>query len=264
MSSNQEWPIAPPEIVQAPVRTKSDENPPWTGWDVTVIGLLMFVVPYFIIPVAALIAKALLYHGTSWLDVAKKPWIALSVQFSWYTLILVVYMIRFVQGTLHRSFWESIRWNWPQRTWPLLIPLGVAMVLLQYFERFFHLPAHVPIEEFLKTPAAAIMTGVLAVSFGPLMEELYFRGFLYPVVARRYGMMAAILVTSSLFGFIHAAQLAFAWGLVSIIFVVGLVLTIVRATLRSVGASFIVHVSYNSALFVFGAFAARHGDKIVQ
>jgi len=132
------------------------------------------------------------------------------------------------------------------------------LVFLQGLERFFSVPKHIPMEDFLSTPVAAALTGVFAVSFGPLMEELFFRGFLYPVVARRFGVAIGILATSVAFGLIHAAQLAFAWGLVLIVFLVGLVLTIVRARTGSVGASFVVHVAYNSTLVVLGLIASQH------
>jgi membrane protease YdiL (CAAX protease family) len=229
---------------------------------VTRIGLLLFVVPYIFIPVVALVVKQAFYPKMQLIEVAQKPWLALSTQFLWYG-VMAAYMIMFVEGKFRQSFWQAIRWNWPRRNWLTLVPIGVVLVSLQYLERFFNLPKHIPMEEFLKTPLAAILTGILAVSFGPLMEELYFRGFLYPVLARRFGLFMGIVCTSLAFGLIHAAQLAFAWGLVLIIFLVGVVLTIVRAKLRSVGSSFVVHVAYNSTLVFMGALA-QHGDKLGQ
>ena len=257
-------PEAAPELLSPTVAPETrPENPPWNGWDVTRIGVLMFVVPYLIIPITALIAQQVFYRGLPWLTVAQKPWIALSTQFGWYAVI-AVYMIMFVEGKFHRSFWDAVRWDWPRRYWPMLATLGVALVSLQGLERFFQLPKHIPLEEFLKTPLAALMTGILAVSFGPLMEELFFRGFLYPVVARRFGVAIGVLTTSVGFGLIHAAQLGFAWGLVLIIFLVGLVLTIVRAKTGSVAASFVVHVAYNSTLVTLGLFASAHAGKLTH
>jgi membrane protease YdiL (CAAX protease family) len=269
MTSNSGWPEAPaqtaalPAAEQVPVSEQPSENPPWNGWDVTRIGILMFVVPYLIIPITALIAQQVFYRGLPWLTVAQKPWIALSTQFGWYAVI-AVYMVMFVEGKFHCSFWDSVRWDWPRRSWPMLATLGVALVSLQGLERFFQLPKHIPMEEFLRTPLAAVMTGILAISFGPLMEELFFRGFLYPVVARRFGVAVGVLATSAGFGLIHAAQLGFAWGLVLIIFLVGLVLTIVRAKTGSVAASFVVHVAYNSTLVTLGLFASAHAGKLTH
>lgn len=263
MSSNSQWgeptsqagnpPLAP---AQVEISSRS-ENPPWSGGDVARIALLMFVIPYCLLPLVALVAQKLFYGGVPWITVAQKPWVALSTQFAWYAVV-AVYMVSFVEGTWGQSFWSAIRWNWPSHSWPALVPIGILLVFLQGLERFFYIPKHIPMEEFLSTPVAATLTGIFAVSFGPLMEELFFRGFLYPVVARRFGVLIAILVTSITFGLIHAAQLAFAWGLVLIVFLVGLVLTIVRARTGSVGASFVVHVAYNATLVVLGLIASRH------
>ena len=279
MSSNSEWPEAAPDpaaVLSSPeppplsaeplsntVFGSAMENPLWRGWDVFKIGLLMFVVPYLVLPITALIAQKTMYRGLPWLTVTQKPWIALSTQLVWYGFV-ALYMVMFVEGKFHQEFWGSIRWNWPRRYWPALVPIGMILVSLQTLERFFHLPKHIPMEEFLSTPSLAVLMGLFAVSFGPLMEELFFRGFLYPVLTRRFGMLAGIVATSLLFGLIHAAQLAFAWGLVLIIFLVGTVLTIVRAKTGSVGASFVVHVAYNSTLVVLGALATHHGDKIAK
>lgn len=268
MDSNSGWPEAAPETAPLavdqplPVPEDSSADPPWSGWDVTRIGLLLFVVPFVVIPFVALAAKHIFYPGLPWLTVAQKPWIALSTQFLWYVAI-AVYMIMFVEGSFHRRFWEAIHWNWPRRNWAMLVPVGMVMVSLQGLERFFKIPKHIPMEEFLATPLAAVMTAILAVTLGPLMEELFFRGFLYPVLARRFGITAGVLATAVGFSLIHGAQLAFAWGLVLIIFLVGVVLTIVRAKTNSVGCSFVVHVAYNSTIVVVGLIAAHHGDKVV-
>jgi len=265
MSTNSEWPQgAPPGAPPVPASdlatSQPSENPPWSGWDVLRIALLMFILPYIVLPVVALIVQKRFFPGVPIGDVLQKPWLLLSTQFAMY-LVVLAYMIMFVEGRFHQRFWPTIRWYWPRRYWPGLAVLGMALVSLQSLERFFHLPKHIPMEEFLSTPLAAILTGMFAVSLGPLMEELFFRGFLYPVVARRFGMVVAIVITSVAFGLIHAAQLAFAGGLVLIIFLVGVVLTIVRAKTGSVAASFVVHVAYNSTLVIMGAIASRHGLK---
>src|ERR1700687_4295146 len=266
MDSNSGFPGAGPEAaplaVEIPAPNDPAQDPPWSGWDVTRIVLLLFVLPFLVVPFVALAAKHVFYPTVPWLTVAQKPWIALSTQFVWYVAI-AIYMIMFVEGTFHRPFWKAIRWNWA-RNWALLVPIGMVMVSLQGLEHFFKIPKHIPMEEFLATPLAAIMTAMLALTLGPLMEELFFRGFLYPVLERRFGTTAGVLATAVGFGLIHGAQLAFAWGLVLIIFIVGIVLTVVRAKTKSVGSSFVVHVAYNSTIVVMALIAAHHGDKVLR
>lgn len=263
MSLNSEWPegVAPaPPLPGSTEATSPVENPPWGGWDVLRIALLMFVLPFFALPVAAVIAEKTLYRSLPIETVLKKPGLALLVELAIY-IVSFVYMIIFVEGSLRQPFWPAICWTWPRRYWPALVGLGVALVSLEGLEKFFRLPQHVPMEEFLNTPWIAAVTGIFAVSFGPLMEELFFRGFLYPVLARRFGVLAAVIVTAAPFALIHGLQLGFAWGLLLIIFLVGLVLTLVRAKTASVAASFIVHVAYNSTLVLMGAIAGHSGLK---
>ena len=64
----------------------------------------------------------------------------------------------------------------------------MVLVTLQALERFFHIPKHIPIEEFLRTPLAAALTGIFAVSFGPLMEEFFFRGVLLRIMEGEMGL----------------------------------------------------------------------------
>jgi hypothetical protein len=99
------------------------------------------------------------------------------------------------------------------------------------------------------------------------MEELFFRGFLYPVLARSTGMPIAVLLTAVAFALLHGAQLGFSWGPVLVIFLVGIVLTVVRARKNSVAASVLIHMAYNGTITV-AMFAAtdgfRHLEKLNQ
>ena len=90
-----------------------------------------------------------------------------------------------------------------------------------------------------------ILYAVLGVLVAPLVEETIFRGFLYPVIARRLGIAAGVLITGMLFGLLHAAQLWGGWGQIVLLIVVGVVLTAVRARTGTVSASYFVHLGYN-------------------
>jgi uncharacterized protein len=90
------------------------------------------------------------------------------------------------------------------------------------------------------------------------MEELFFRGFLYPVLARRLGLIVSVTITAFLFALIHEEQLAHAWAPMFLIFIVGVVFTLVRARMQSVAASFLMHVGYNFTLFAALFFSTGH------
>jgi membrane protease YdiL (CAAX protease family) len=75
----------------------------------------------------------------------------------------------------------------------------------------------------------------------------------------------ALVGTAACFALIHGEQLGHAWAPLLVIFIVGLVLTVVRARAHSVGASFIVHAFYNATLFVtifIGTNGFKNLDKI--
>jgi len=66
---------------------------------------------------------------------------------------------------------------------------------------------------------------------------------------------------------LHGPQLLNSWGPVLVIFLVGIVLTMVRAHKNSVAASLLVHVAYNgtiSALMFIGTDGFRHLEKLNQ
>jgi membrane protease YdiL (CAAX protease family) len=64
-------------------------------------------------------------------------------------------------------------------------------------------------------------------------------------------MALAVTLTALPFALIHGMQLEFSWAPLLVIFFVGVILTWVRAHSRSLAASWIVHVSYNTTLLAF-------------
>jgi membrane protease YdiL (CAAX protease family) len=257
-------PLAPSPLPPVAPASEPAENPVWSGWDVLQIagiGFLALIVFQFFTVVAA---HRYAYPHLSWGDVAQKPVLALIAEFAAY-IGIAIFMVALVEGKYHVRFWQAIGWNWPRSQWRLLAIGVVTLFGLNLLERFLPFPKSVPFDQFLAHPRDAYLTSLFAVSFGPLMEELFFRGFLYPVLARWLGLVGGIVLTALPFGLIHAVQYGNAWSAVLVIFIVGLVLTVVRAVTKSVAASFLVHVGYNGALMVLAAVATdgfRHMDKV--
>src|SRR5215470_18359641 len=118
-------PIVPPSSVQQDAR----ENPPFSGWDVTKIGLLLFLVPAFIEPFVVVFAQKALYPQLSFQDVSHKAWVLLGPQFVWFAIV-AVYLIISAKDWFHQTLWRAIQWNWPQQGWFSLIAVGIATVVL--------------------------------------------------------------------------------------------------------------------------------------
>ena len=102
------------------------------------------------------------------------------------------------------------------------------------------------------------MMAIFGVTVAPFVEELFFRGFLYPVLARWLGVGLGIVLTAIPFALLHSAQLGNAWGPLVVLFVVGVVLTAVRAVTKSVASSMLVHIGYNLTLFSLLFVASGH------
>jgi uncharacterized protein len=257
-------PFPPPGFAPATPAPKAGENPVWNGWDVLVIAVLTALLAFFLVPLlVAFGAQHFVYPHESLLELAQKPALALLSQFLAYVSV-ALYMVVLIQGKYHRGFWLAVRWNWPGIVGVSMLGVGVLMLGFDLLGRFLPMPKDTPFEQFFDRPLDAYLLAVFAVTLGPLMEELFFRGFLYPVLAQRLGAVWGILLTALPFGLIHFFQYGRSWGAVLIIFLVGVVLTAVRAVTKSVASSFLAHVGYNGTLMVLAALQTdgfRHMDK---
>lgn len=256
-----------PPAAAEPVRPtpKAGEDPVWSGWDVLLIAGLTLLLTLFVVPLLTVTgARIFVYPHESWLEVARKPVLALLSQLLSY-VIVVLYMILLVQGKYRARFFQAIRWNWPGIAGVSFLGVGVLMLGFDILGRFLPMPKTTPFDQFFDRPFDAYLTAAFAVSLGPLIEEIFFRGFLYPVVARRLGVGWGILLTALPFGLMHLAQYGYSWGAVLIVFLVGVVLAAVRAMTKSVAASFLAHVGYNGTLMALAAWSTdgfKHMDKV--
>jgi membrane protease YdiL (CAAX protease family) len=253
--------LAPVNLAQVPSAKPPIENPVWSGWDVLLIALLTILTMFAVEVLTVVGARVLVYPHSSFADVAHKPVLALIGEFLAY-IAVAAYMVMLVEGKYHQPFWRAIRWNWQDASlW--FLGLGTLTISLDLLSRYLPMPKTTPFDEFFAQPRDAYLIAIFAVTLGPLMEEVFFRGFLYPVLARRVAVPWAVLLTALPFGLMHYLQYR-SWAAVLVIFLVGVVLTAVRAVTKSVAASFLVHVGYNGTLMTLAALATdgfRHMDK---
>jgi membrane protease YdiL (CAAX protease family) len=170
--------------------------------------------------------------------------------------ILYLYLMLLVRTSA--PFWQSIGWRemFPvagkirDSALQFLAGGAVLALVVSFAGGFLNSKESLPIEELLKARVSILLFGILGVLVAPLVEETIFRGFLYPVIARRLGIAAGIAVTGTLFGLMHAAQLWGGWGQIALLILVGVVLTWVRARTGTVAASYFVHLGYNGLQLV--------------
>ncbi len=86
-----------------------------------------------------------------------------------------------------------------------------------------------------------IFTGVL----GPMMEEIFFRGFVYSAIKRKMGILGGISVSALFFAYVHA-NLASFLSILSL----GILLGYIYEKTGSLISSITVHVMHNSVMLL--------------
>jgi len=105
-------------------------------------------------------------------------------------------------------------------------------------------PVQPVVEMFLNQDSAKILIymTVFVSIFGPLAEEIFFRGFMYKALRGRFGVKLSLIVVAALFALLHADIVAFAP-----ILVLGITLGFLYERTGSLIASFTVHIMHNTA-----------------
>ena len=173
------------------------------------------------------------------------------------TVVIFALLLFFLYVTLAllrgQPFWRTLGWRklvpaspaLPRNPFAYLFAGSGLSLFVALATTGMKTPESAPIEELFKNPHTAMLFVAMAVFVAPLVEETLFRGYLYPMFARSFGVTPAILLTGVLFGLMHGAQTAWTWGLVAMLTLVGIVFTFVRARTGSVLASFMMHLGYN-------------------
>ncbi len=237
--------------------------PAWSYWDVLAV-LVFTVVCIFVFSVIALfIAKTMPgYHNLSIAEltakVATNAQVIVGAQAAAYLFVLA-FIFMLVRTRARQPFAPAIQWNWPGRWVPAFVAGGIVLALvIDGLSRFLPIPKSLPMDNFFNDATSAYMMAAFGVTLAPLLEELFFRGLLYPLLRRTFGLVVGVLLTALAFACIHGAQLGYAWAPILSIFVVGVVFTVVRHRLNSVAASFLMHCGYNFTLFAMLWIATDH------
>jgi len=197
-------------------------------------------------------------HALNPKDLAVNPFFVIPTQVVAY--ILVVGFMAFLAWVRHNEgLGKAVHWNLPSKNLALMALGGGAVLGLSselasnLLERWT--PKSLPIEQFFRSPGSGYLLAAFGVLVAPLVEELFFRGFLYPAVSRWTGSAGSIVITGAAFASLHGAQLAYAWAPLMVLFAIGTILTVIRARTGSVATCVFVHMGYNLVLFVMLFFA---------
>jgi membrane protease YdiL (CAAX protease family) len=187
----------------------------------------------------------------------NKPQFLFGTNILWYAMI---FLFLYVTLTVLRGlpFWSSLGWKKLKSNlsdgnaspWAYFFS-GCGLAIFVFIASSqVHTPDKIPIQEVIKNRNSAMLLMAMAVLVAPLVEETVFRGYLYPLFAKSFGIVPGILLTGVLFGLMHGSQLGWTWGIVALLILVGIIFTFARAHTGTVLASFLLHLGYNSMIAV--------------
>jgi len=171
---------------------------------------------------------------------------------------LLGYLALQIRLKFREPFWQTIGWRKldsgiiPRSfAYAGLVFAGVVISFLVDAASNLHPPkGNLPIDAIYQDRLSAFLFLLMAVLLAPLVEETIFRGYIYPAIAKSWGVVVSVLITGALFGLLHGFQLGGALWQIALLVIVGIIFTWIRATARTVMASYCMHVGYNSFLFV--------------
>jgi membrane protease YdiL (CAAX protease family) len=166
-------------------------------------------------------------------------------------LLTFVVAWMFISNGGRRPFWKAIGFEWPANTRPVigaLLSLLVAIVLLLVawlVTKFWggnKTQLDLLIESSLATRFA---TAFVAVATAPLVEELIYRGVVYPAIEKAAGVGLAVVAVSLLFAGVHVFQYMNNIAVIVVITLLSFTLTIARAVTGKLMPSFVIHLVFN-------------------
>ena len=172
-------------------------------------------------------------------------------------LITIVLAWMVVTNMGRQPFFRSIGWGWQRGIGPVTVLVAFGgvyaanLILALVFQWLNMVPENTPFEQVLNLSfATRLAISVFAVVSAPFVEEVVFRGVIYPAVARRTGRIAAILVVSGLFLGVHVAQYDGSAAFLLPLALLSIVLTTLRAVSGSVLPSYMLHLVFNACQVV--------------
>jgi hypothetical protein len=233
---------------QAPPLAPLDPQPvaeryPFWGYR----DLMFLVAAAFVLLVAVGRIAVLLFGVPRSMGAAQAIGVTFAFEGLWFGVLYGV--IRLGYG---RPFWRSLAWVearrgvWSALGWGVLTALICAAI-----SSLLPLPhLRTPMEEMLKDRFSMVLVGFFAVTVGPLLEELAFRGFLQPLLVSTFGAVGGVLLQAVPFAALHGAEYSWSWQQLIVMLAAGLAFGWMRQRTGSTAASTYMHCAFNLVVFL--------------
>jgi membrane protease YdiL (CAAX protease family) len=246
-----------PEALPPVVEENASAPPIHSGETPTILEMVaFFTMAAILITLIQALGAAVAIHWHLFGNIGLRK-LAYQPRFTIPAMVVSYGVVAISTVALYRRVWPDgflagIHWNFSQvRRYALWLPaLGIGLgFAMQLASNYLPVPKELPVDSFFQNAPDAWMVALFGIFIAPICEEIAFRGFLYPSLRRWTGRILAAILTSVPFAFLHAAQVAHAWGPLSLVLIVSLVLVWVREKTNSVACSALVHACYNFSIF---------------
>ena len=174
----------------------------------------------------------------------------IAFQSTFYALLVIV--LYFLIARYRHPVWRSLGWTFSFRWASLCAIAGPLLALtLSALASLMHAPGETAIENLVTDRTSRVVVMLFVAIFGPLFEELAFRGFLLPLFQKAVGAWLSIFLTAIPFALLHGSTLHWSWQSMMVIGLAGVVFGWARVKTGSTTASAMVHVGYNSTFAAF-------------
>jgi hypothetical protein len=245
--------MQPEELLVAEPTPPPVREPFWNYIDLALIMGLLFASIAVIVLVCGVLAFAV-----PALQSDPTP-LLLPMQLVLYLFVYICFFLVF-KFRYGKPVFASLGWRGTIIHPVVLVVSGMALaIVVSLLAKMIHTPqVKSPIDELIKTPLSLAVFAVMAVTIAPLFEELFFRGFIQPLLSRTFGVAAGVVLTAALFGGLHAPEYSWAWQYALAVSIAGAVFGWVRARTQSIIPSTIMHGSYN-LVFIVGLLLMKYG-----
>ncbi|MGB3081605.1 MAG: type II CAAX endopeptidase family protein [Candidatus Omnitrophota bacterium] len=241
----------PIEITGSPL-----EKPRWNMADVVRVTLIFVSFGYIFVILQAFVEKQIpLMHNENFrmiFDTAVMNVVGISV--------IIYFIVKkynqqisalglTMKGFLRNVFYAII--GYISLIPVLLVIMMVTFVVVKWLQ--YKPPLQPIVEVFLeeKQTSVLLISTLFAAIFGPIAEEIFFRGFMYGAIKKTFGIFWAMIITAAIFSFLHTHIVGFLP-----IMALGLLLAYLYEKTGSLVSCMAVHIVHNIGMVIL-VFMAR-------
>ena len=228
----------------------------WNTWDVAKVVILFIFFGYIIIMIESVMTRVF--------PVIKDNNFRMILNSSALDAIAVILILYFAigerkeklvaLGISFKNFAKNVLYG--VISYIALIPVLIAVLaaIALFVNMIHYVPQKQPVVElFLKEKNTSFLlyTSLFAAVLGPIIEELFFRGFMYNAFKKRIGVFAAMLITAAMFAALHAHAVGFLP-----IMILGMLLAYLYEKTGTLVSSITVHAIHNLSM-VFMVFLVK-------